>query len=178
MDEGSGVVPRRRVDDHAGGLVDDRDVVVLVNDVQRDLLRAGLHDIRLGDLEVDDVSGSHAVRRVGGVTVDQDEVTLDEPRGRGAAQLWGLLGEKAIEPRRRRRGGQPTGFRRRRYPAIISTTPIEIAASATLKTGQKWKLMKSVTVPFVTRSNPLPSVPPRIRPRTTLVQSLIGLRAT
>ena len=114
MDEGSGVVPRRRVDDHAGGLVDDRDVVVLVNDVQRDLLRAGLEDIRLRDLEVDDVSGSHAVRRVGGVTVDQDEMTLDEPRGRGAAQLWGLLGEKAIEPRRRGRGGQPAGFRRRR----------------------------------------------------------------
>src|SRR5207253_10401618 len=98
----------------AGRLVAAREVVVLVTDVQRDLLRAGLHDIRLRDLEVDDVSGSHSVRRVGGVTVDQDEMTLDEPRGRGAAQLWGLLGEKAIEPRRRGRGGQPAGFRRRR----------------------------------------------------------------
>src|SRR5207244_8967475 len=115
---------------------------------------------------------------VGRVAVDEAQVACDQPRSRRPAEVWSLLGEEAIEPRGRRRRDQLVGLRRRRWPAIISTTPVEIAASATLKTGQKWTLMKSVTVPFVTRSNPLPRVPPRIRPRTTLVQSLIGLRAT
>ena len=35
---------------------------------------------------------------------------------------------------------------------MSKTTPIETAESATLNTGQKWKLMKSVTVPLTRRS--------------------------
>jgi len=92
MDQGSGVVTRRRVDNHPSGLVDDRDVAVLVNDVERDCLRTRLHHVRLGDLEINDVSGRHAIGRVGGVTVDQREVTLDQTRRRRPAQVGRVLG--------------------------------------------------------------------------------------
>ena len=140
------------MDDHAGGLVDDRDVLVLIHDVERNLLGARLDHVGLRYLEVDDVPYGHPVRWVGRMIVHKGEVAFDQPRRRGAAQLGLVLGKKAVEPRRRLRGDQPAGLRRSRYPPIISTTPIEIAESATLNTGQKWKLMKSVTVPCTMRS--------------------------
>jgi len=114
MHQRSGVVPGRRVYDHPGRLVDDSEVLVLVNDVQRDLLRAGLHDVSLRYLEVDDIPDFDAIRRSGGKTVEHGEVTLDQPPCRRPAELRDLLGEKAIEPRRRGRGDQPVGLRRRR----------------------------------------------------------------
>ena len=151
MDHRSGVVAWRGVDDHTRRLVDDRDVLVLINDVERDLLRPGFDDVSLGNLEFDDVPGHHPVGRIRRASIDENEVTFDQPCGRGAAQLGRLFGQESIEPGRRGRRDQLAG-RRSRKEAIISTTPIDIAESATLKTGQKWKLMKSVTVPWTMRS--------------------------
>ena len=114
MDQGAGVVPWRRMDDHPGGLVDDRDVFVLVDDVERYLLRPGHHDVGLGNLKLDYVPGGNAVRGVGRVAVDEDQVAFDQPRRRRPAEFWSLLGEEAIEPRGRRRRDQLVGLRRRR----------------------------------------------------------------
>jgi hypothetical protein len=99
------------VDDHPGGLVDHGEVFVLVDDVQRDLLGPHLHGVGLGNLEVDGVAGGNAVRGVGRVPVDKDEVAFDQASGRGAAEVLRVLGQKAIEPRRSGRGDQ-VGFRR------------------------------------------------------------------
>jgi hypothetical protein len=65
------------MDDHPRRLVDDGDVIVFVEDVQRDGLPDRLDYEGLRYLQVDDISRGHAVRRVGGMTVDPDEVALD-----------------------------------------------------------------------------------------------------
>jgi hypothetical protein len=73
-------------------------------------------------------------------------VTLDQARGGRPAQVLRLLGEKTVEPRRRGCRDQAGCFRSK-LAAISSTTPMLIAESATLKTGQKWTFTKSVTNP-------------------------------
>ena len=100
MHEGSRVVPWGRMDDHPRRLVDDGDVIVFVKDVQRDGLRDRLDHEGVRYLQVDDISRDHAVRRVGGMTVDVYQVALDQSCGCGAAQVGRLLGEEAVQPRR------------------------------------------------------------------------------
>jgi hypothetical protein len=111
MDQGSGVVAGRRVDDHPRWFVDDRDVLVLIDDLQGDLLASRFDNVCLGDLELDDVPGRHPVGRVGRVPVDNDQVTLDQACGGGPAQVVSVLGQEAIEPRRCVRGDQALGRR-------------------------------------------------------------------
>ena len=107
-------MPRRGVDDHPRRLVDDHEVAVLVDDVERDLLCARLEDESLGDLEVDDVAGSHGVGGRGGVTVELDKVAFDQPGGGRPAEVRGLRGDEAIQPRPRLSGDQALGLRRRK----------------------------------------------------------------
>ena len=107
------VVPRRRVDDHPRGLVDDGDVFVLVDDVEGNRLGSGLDDVRLRNLEIDDVSGCHAVGGVRGVTVHHHQMALDQPRRGRPAQLGSVLGKEAIQPGRRGVRDQLVGFRMR-----------------------------------------------------------------
>jgi hypothetical protein len=85
------------------------------------------------------------------MTVEQDQVAFDQACRSRPAQFRGMLGEKAIQPWIGCGRDQALG-RRSTDPAIKRTTPIVIAESATLKTGKKWKLMKSVTVPWTMRS--------------------------
>ena len=109
---------RRRVDDHPGRLVYDGDVFVFVNDVERDRLRRGLGDVRLGDLELHHIAGRHPVRGIGRLAVDVNEVALDQARGGRAAEVVSVLGEKAIQPR----GGG------RRDQAVAIEGPRELTA--------------------------------------------------
>ena len=53
VNEGSGRVARGRMDDHAGGLVDDDDVVILIHDGQRDRLGLWSCVDRLRDIDAD-----------------------------------------------------------------------------------------------------------------------------
>lgn len=137
----------RGVDDHPCGLVDDCEVFVLIHHVQCDRFGGGLVYVGLRNLEFDDVTRCHAIRGIGGPAVHQDEVALDEARGSRAAEVLRIFGEEAIEPERRGGRDQAAVGLRRRYPASRATTPMLMAESATLNTGQKWTLMKSVTVP-------------------------------
>ena len=73
MDEGARPMPEGGVDDHAGGLVDDEQGVVLVEDVEGDVFgddavfAAGVcHD------EGDEVAGAHFVAGTDGRAVDED----------------------------------------------------------------------------------------------------------
>src|SRR5258708_35311357 len=167
----------RRVYDHARRFVDDREVVVLVHDLQRNRLCDGFCDVGLRNLEIDDSARHHAVGGIRRLSVDPHHVALDQARGGRPAEVLGVLGEKAVQPRGRGLRDQAGGLR---YtdPAMRATTPMLTPESATLNTGQKWKLMKSVTVPNMIRSYPLPSVPPMIRPSAASVQRSPGLRAT
>ena len=71
------------------------------------------------------------------MAVDANEVALDEARGSGAAEVFSVLGEKAVQPKGRGRSDQAAGFGRIKYPATNATTPMLMAESATLNTGQK-----------------------------------------
>lgn len=148
----AGVMAGRRVNDHPRGLVDDRKVFVFVDHLERYLLGRSVGDVRLGDLELHHIPGCDTIRGIGGPAVDANEMAFDEARGSRAAEVFSVLGEKAVQPQGRGRRDQAAGFGRIKYPATNATTPTLIAESATLKTGQKWTLMKSVTVPNVIRS--------------------------
>lgn len=148
----AGVVAGRRVNDHPGGLVDDRKVFVFIDHLKRYLLGSSVGDVRLGDLELNHVPGCDTIRGIRGPAVDANEMALDEARGSRAAEVVSVLGEKAVQPKGRGRRDQAVGLGRIKYPATSATTPTLIAESATLKTGQKWTLIKSVTVPNVIRS--------------------------
>lgn len=152
VDQRARVMARSRVNHHPGGLVDDREVVVLVDDLERNRLRGSVGDVGLRDLELHHVPRRYPIGGIGRLAVDANEVALDETRGSRAAEVVSVLGEKAVQPRGRGRRDQAAGFWRIKYPATSNTTPMLIAESATLKTGQKWTLTKSVTVPNVIRS--------------------------
>src|SRR5579859_322677 len=164
VDQGAAVVARRRMHDHPGRLVDHDDVLVLIHDVEVDGLGGRGAGTRGRHLELDHVAGRHVVGGARRHPVDHDPALLDQAEGRRAADAFRMLGEKTVEPRRGHVGRQAVRGFRIRYPSANSTTPTLTAESATLKTGNQWSAMKSVTVPYMMRSKPLPIVPPRIRP--------------
>src|SRR5216683_1451551 len=179
VDQRSGVVAGRGVHDHPGRLVDDGEILVFIKDIERDVLRGGVADVGLRDLELDHVARGYVVGGIGSVTVDVHEVALDESRRGGAAEVLSVLGEKAIQPQGGRRRDQAAWGLRITYPRISKATPMLTAESATLKTGQKWKLMKSVTPPpLMTLSKALPTAPPRINPSTASADRSPGWRTT
>ena len=92
-------VARRRVDDHAGRLVDDDQMRVLEADHQRDRLgrRRGL--LRLGQSDQDPGAGGGALRRVAqGFAAALDPAVEDQLLQPGARQLRQLALQGAIEP--------------------------------------------------------------------------------
>src|SRR6266542_671555 len=179
MHQRPGVVARRRMHDHAGGFVDHHQVVVLVDDLQRDQLASDLSHEGLGQFDVDHVALGYARCGLGRAVVEKDEVAFGEARRRSAAEVRQLLGHETVEPWRGCFRDQAALFGlRRKDPATGRTTPMLMAESARLNTGQKWMLTKSVTVPYITRSKPLPTVPPRIRPRIASVGRSPGWRIT
>jgi len=137
---------------HTGRLVDDEQVFILIDDIERDRLGHGHRRVCLRNLDLDNVSGRHPIRWLGGLAVDPDQATLDEPRGGRPAQVVRVIRDEAVEPERRLRRDYLTTGLRSRYPAIKAATPMLMAESATLNTGKKWKLTKSVTVPNTIRS--------------------------
>src|SRR5712692_4107086 len=179
VDEGARVMAGRRMHNHARRLVDDHQVRVFVDDLERDRLGGRNRDVGRWDLVLDDVPFRNAVRGIGGLAVDADHVAFDEPRGSRTAELAFALRDEAVEPGRGDLGDQAALGLRNTYPTISRSTPTLTAESATLKTGQKWKLMKSVTPPpLMMRSNALPSAPPTMSPRTASPLRSPGWRRT
>src|SRR6266852_3394842 len=179
MDQRSRLMTGCGMDHHARRLVDHDEIVILVDDFKWDRLSRCQRCIGFGDLELDDITDRHAIRWVGGLAVDADEVTLDEPRSGRAAEVARMRRDETVEPGRWSVSDQPALGLRRKYPAMSRATPMLTAESATLKTGQKWKLMKSVTPPpLMIRSKALPSAPPTIRPNTASPLRSPGWRRT
>ena len=133
----AGVVARCGVHDHSRRLVDHQKVFVLEDDLQRDCLGHRDGHVRLRDLELDDVAGRDSVRGIGRLAIDRDQVALDEP-GRGrAAQVVRVVRDETVETGRRDVSDQAALGLRIRYPTIRRKTPMLMAESARLKTGQK-----------------------------------------
>ncbi len=89
----SPVVALAGMHDQAGGLVEDDDRVVLVNDIERNVLRGQRAIGQLGQLHRDDVIDSQFARSFDGDAVNQDRMLVDRPLKEGPTEI----GEDAAE---------------------------------------------------------------------------------
>ena len=97
VDKSTAPIARCRMDHHACRLVDDDQVLVLIQDFQRDVLRLRLGIVGFGHLQHDDVIGLEAV--IGfrtGLVIASDRTLVDQCLDAGARHmLWHL----ACQPR-------------------------------------------------------------------------------
>ena len=67
-----------RVHDHAGGFVDHCEILILENDIERDILRLEPSDGFYGQVDIDLVPGPEFIGSFGGLIVDQHIAVLDQ----------------------------------------------------------------------------------------------------
>ena len=99
------------VDAHAGGLVDDGEVVVLEDDVERDGFGGGVEGFGPGRAGEDDgLAGCELVLGLGGAAVDEHLAAVDEELHAGAGDLRDGLGEVLVEAEAARLGRRGDGM--------------------------------------------------------------------
>jgi hypothetical protein len=81
LDERAALVPRRRMDDHSGGLVHDEEMLVLVRDPQRQLLCLEGRRGRRGRLELEGLPAAQPVALGTDGAVDADAALAQQPLG-------------------------------------------------------------------------------------------------
>jgi hypothetical protein len=87
------------VDHHAGGFVDDGEVLVFVEDFQRDVFGGGVERSGLrGAFNLDGFAAVEFLFGLGGVAVDADLVGFDKELDAGAGDVGERLGQVLIEP--------------------------------------------------------------------------------
>ena len=86
-----------RVDDHAGGFVDDGQVLVFEYDVERDVFGFESFGGSFGEIDVDLVTFAELVRGLRGFCVEEDRFVLDQPLQPGARPTFDLSSEKCVE---------------------------------------------------------------------------------
>src|SRR6202035_2611117 len=159
MGEGAAGSPRSGMDGQAGRLEEDDQLVVLIEEIE--VAGLGEHPLLCGRRRaaVDGVAEAEGQRRADGAAVDPHEPVADpalhlvagEVETGGDVSVQPLAGARRrdrprrLEGGRRRRGvgrrpGSAAAAARwpRRLSIAISTMPIEMALSATLKAGQWW----------------------------------------
>jgi hypothetical protein len=103
VDQGASVAfvvrdTRAGVDHHAGGFVDDGEVLVFVKDFEGDVFGNGVEGGGLrGAFDLDGFAAVEFLFRLGGVAVDADLVGFDEELNPGAGDVGEGLGEVLIE---------------------------------------------------------------------------------
>ena len=97
VDERAGGVAGAGVDGHAGGLVDGDDVVVFVENVERNGFGFGAERRARLRIDGDFFAAVEAVRAFGGLAVDEDEAAVDEFFHAGAAEIGTVGGDDAVE---------------------------------------------------------------------------------
>src|ERR1700738_1431536 len=137
---------------HAGRLVDDDQVLVLVQNIERNRLRLRGQVQPVRRLVLEQVTLPNPRRGPFRAAVDGHQSGAGQPAGGGAAERRVQRREHAVQPPGRACYPDDPLRWRSTYPSSRSTTPTVIAESATLKTGQKCSAMKSVTVPCRSRS--------------------------
>ena len=75
----------RRVHHQPLGLVDDQQVVILVDDIQRDFLRGDVHGLGFGNLVGNRVPDIQFIVFLSGLSVAQNQSVLNELLGGAAA---------------------------------------------------------------------------------------------
>ena len=89
------------MDDHAGGLVDDDNLFVFVDDVERDVFGREVERRGRCEFYLDAVARADFVRWLGGAAVDERVAVFDEPLDGRAARALDARGEHRVEPRAR-----------------------------------------------------------------------------
>ena len=107
IDERAARVAGGGMDDHARRLVDDDEIVVLIQDGQRQRFGLRLGFDRLGDRHGHVLAGSHRLVRLDGASLEQDVALLDQPLNLRARLLGQHRDEKHIQTRVSRRPRQP-----------------------------------------------------------------------
>ena len=86
-----------RVNDHSLGLIDDKQVVVLIDDIQRDILGPGLDGLRVGQLHSVDCAGHDLFFLVDRRGVFRHTALLNEILQRTAGQRRALPGQPGVQ---------------------------------------------------------------------------------
>ena len=86
-----------QVDDHGERLVDDGEVLILVEDFERDVLRRRLRPLGLGQLDRDAIADARLVAGPLGDSIDGDAAGLDRPLNDRAAEVGELQHEVLVE---------------------------------------------------------------------------------
>jgi len=97
VDEGARGVSGRGMDHHPGRLVQDDQVAILVDHVQRDRLRHGLQADGGGKLELDQVAAPERVGGPGWLAVHRHLSSSSQAGGGGPAELGLRLGQPRIQ---------------------------------------------------------------------------------
>ena len=99
IDQRSGPVAGRGMNDEIAGFVDDDDVLVLVNDVERDGLGRRLGRLGRRNVEPDGGAAIDAVVRIADrLPVDRNGAGLDQDFEPGPRQSGDMAGKHAVEP--------------------------------------------------------------------------------
>jgi hypothetical protein len=86
------------VDHHAGGFVDDGEVLIFVEDVERDVFRDGVERRRLRSaFDLDGFAAVKLLLWLGRVAVEADLTGFDEELNAGSADIGKGLGEVLVE---------------------------------------------------------------------------------
>ena len=102
VDEGPGRMARRRMDDEPGRLVDDEQVLVLVGDPQRQLLRLERARRRVGHLDRQLLPALQPVALRTAAPVDLDPARGERALRGGTGAELGQSTQEPVEPRPRR----------------------------------------------------------------------------
>jgi len=87
------------VNGHTGGLVDDDEVVVFVEDVERDGFSFSFERCAWFRLNGDALAATEFLARLGRLAIDENEAGIDEFLDAGAGKFGTMRGDKAVEAR-------------------------------------------------------------------------------
>ena len=129
VDEGAGVMARRRVDDHPCRLDHYQQIGVLVDNLERDRLRPRLKQDGGGGLELYNIVFGHLVGGLCRLPVDPHRSRPDHPAGGAAAQPGHATGQEEVQPAGSGAGRQPLGRRRSRYSRTSAVTEVTFSST-------------------------------------------------
>jgi len=97
----TGLVARGRMHHEAAGLVDDDDIVILVDDIERDILRPRLGRDGLGDVDCDRIAGGDMISGVANRGIFNGYLAGEDQRLQPrSGQFVKACGKHAVEPGR------------------------------------------------------------------------------
>ena len=83
---------------HACGFVDDDQILIFVNDFDRDIFGNKVDERQSSQLRVNLIAGAYLVRRFSGATIHDDVAIFDQSLQSGTTAGFDVCGEECVEP--------------------------------------------------------------------------------